>query len=84
MARGAVVVVISDGWDRGDPGVLHREMARLSRSAHHIVWVNPLLATEDFAPTAGGMATALLFVDDFLAGNSLAALDEVVAAIGKS
>ena len=84
MARGAVVVVISDGWDRGDPSVLHREMARLSRSAHHIVWVNPLLATEDFAPTAGGMATALLFVDDFLAGNSLAALDDVVAAIGKS
>lgn len=84
MARGAVVVVISDGWDRGDPDVLHREMDRLSRSAHHIVWVNPLLATEDFAPTAGGMATALLFVDDFLAGNSLAALDEVVAAIGKS
>ena len=59
MARGAVVVILSDGWDRGDPEVLAEQMARLERVAHRIVWVNPLKATPGYAPLAHGMAAAL-------------------------
>lgn len=83
MARGAVVVILSDGWDRGDPGVLGEEMARLSRVAHRIIWVNPLKATPGYAPLARGMAAALPYVDELLEGHSLASLErlaEVVAA----
>lgn len=82
-ARGAVVVVLSDGWDRGDPGVLAEEMARLARVTHRIVWVNPLKASEGYAPVARGMAAALPYVDEFVEGHSLAALEhlaEVIAA----
>ncbi len=84
MARGAVVVILSDGWDRGDAEILTTALTNLRRVTHRIVWVNPLKATESYAPLAGGMAAALPYVDDFLAGNSLNALDEVVAAIGRS
>jgi uncharacterized protein with von Willebrand factor type A (vWA) domain len=83
MARGAVVVILSDGWDRGDPGRLGREMARLARVAHRVVWVNPLKATPGYAPLARGMAEALPHVDDFVEGHSLASLEslaEVIAA----
>jgi hypothetical protein len=83
MARGAVVVVLSDGWDRGDPEVLAEEMARLARVAHRIIWVNPLKATADYAPLARGMAAALPYVDDFVTGHSVAALEELVAVIGR-
>lgn len=82
MARGAVVVILSDGWERGDPGLVGREMERLSRLAHRIVWVNPRVAAAGFSPRAGGMAAALPFVDELVSGHTLAALDEVVAAIG--
>jgi len=82
-ARGAVVVILSDGWDRGDPTALADEMARLQRVAFRIVWVNPLKATADYAPLARGMAAALPYVDDFVAGHSLAALEELVAVIGR-
>ena len=75
MARGAVVVVISDGWDRGEPELLAEQMARLARVAHRIVWVNPLKASPGFAPLAAGMAAALPFVDDFVEGHSIASLD---------
>jgi len=78
-----VVVVLSDGWDRGDPEVLAEEMARLARVAHRIVWVNPLKATADYAPLARGMAAALPYVDDFVTGHSVAALEELVAVIGR-
>lgn len=78
-ARGAVVVVVSDGWDRGDPALLGTEMARLARVAHRIIWVNPLVATPGFAPVAGGMAAALPHVDALVAGHNLAALETVVA-----
>jgi len=74
MARGAVVVILSDGWDRGEPEVLAEQMARLHRVAYRVVWVNPLKASPDFAPLARGMAAALPFVDEFVEGHSLASL----------
>ncbi|MCX6506300.1 MAG: VWA domain-containing protein [Actinobacteria bacterium] len=77
MARGAVVVILSDGWDRGEPERLASEMARLSRVAHRIVWVNPLKASDGYAPLARGMAAALPYVDDFIEGHSLGALDRL-------
>jgi uncharacterized protein with von Willebrand factor type A (vWA) domain len=81
LARGAVVVIVSDGWERDDPALLGEQMARLSRLAHRIVWVNPRKAAEDFAPLAGGMAAALPYVDQFVSGHSLYELDDVIAAI---
>ena len=81
VARGAVVVIVSDGWEGGDPALLGREMERLSRLAHRIVWVNPRKQRPEYQPLAGGMATALPWVDEFVSGHSVAALDEVVAAI---
>lgn len=81
MARGAVVVIVSDGWERDDPALLGEQMARLSRLAHRVVWVNPRKAAEGFAPLVGGMAAALPHVDAFVSGHSLAALEEVLAAI---
>jgi uncharacterized protein with von Willebrand factor type A (vWA) domain len=81
MARGAVVVVLSDGWDRGEPAVLAEQMARLARVAYKVVWVNPLKASPGYAPLAQGMAAALPFVDDFVEGHSLAALEELVEVI---
>jgi uncharacterized protein with von Willebrand factor type A (vWA) domain len=81
MARGAVVVILSDGWDRGEPTVLAEQMARLHRVAHRVVWVNPLKATPEYAPLARGMAAALPFVDEFVEGHSIAALEDLVAVI---
>jgi len=81
LARGAVVVILSDGWDRGDPEQLAAEMARLRRVAHRIVWVNPLKATPGYAPLARGMAAALPYVDQFVEGHSLAALEHVAAVV---
>jgi uncharacterized protein with von Willebrand factor type A (vWA) domain len=77
MARGAIVVILSDGWDRGDPEQMECEMARLSRVAHRIVWVNPLKASDGYAPLARGLAAALPYVDDFIDGHSLASLDRL-------
>lgn len=81
MARGAVVVIVSDGWERADPRELGEQMARLSRLAHRVVWVNPRSAAEQYEPLVGGMAAALPYVDVLVSGHSLAALDEVLAAI---
>ena len=81
MARGAIVVILSDGWERGDPALVAREMERLSRLAYRIVWVNPRAAASGFSPRAGGMAAALPHCDALVSGHSLAALDEVVEAI---
>ena len=81
MARGAVVVILSDGWERGDPGLVGREMERLSRLAYRIVWVNPRASAAGFSPRAGGMAAALPHCDALVSGHSLAALHEVIAAI---
>jgi uncharacterized protein with von Willebrand factor type A (vWA) domain len=81
MARGAVVVIVSDGWDTGDPAIVGEQMARLSRLAHRIVWVNPRKAAAGYQPLVGGMAAALPHVDAFVSGHSVAALDEVLAAL---
>ena len=81
MARGAVVVIISDGWERGDPALVGREMARLARLAHRIVWINPRVSARSFSPRAGGMAAALEHCDALVSGHSLEALEEVVDAI---
>jgi len=81
LARGAVVVILSDGWDRGDPAVLGDELARLGRVAHRIVWVNPLKASPGYAPLAGGMAAALPHVDEFVEGHSIASLEALAAVV---
>jgi uncharacterized protein with von Willebrand factor type A (vWA) domain len=82
MARGAVVVILSDGWERGEPKLVAQEMERLSRLAHRIIWVNPRSSSSQFAPRAGGMAAALPYCDAFVSGHSFEALSAVVAAIG--
>jgi uncharacterized protein len=81
MARGAVVVIISDGWDTGDPALLSREMERLSRVAHRIVWVNPRTQSSEYQPLAGGMAAAWPYCDAVVSAHSLNALDELTAAL---
>jgi uncharacterized protein len=81
MARGAVIVIISDGWERGDPALVGREMERLARLAYRIVWVNPRVGARDFAPRAAGMAAALEHCDALVSGHSLDALEEVAEAI---
>ena len=81
MARGAVIVILSDGWERGDPALVGREMQRLARLAYRIVWVNPRVSAPDFVPRAGGMLAALPHIDALVSGHSLDALDEVVDAI---
>src|SRR6185436_7885693 len=82
MARGAVVVILSDGWERGDPALVAREMARLARLAHRIVWVNPRVSASAFSVQAGGMVAALPHCDALVSGHSFEALGEVVEAIG--
>lgn len=81
LARGAVVVILSDGWDRGEPDELAEQMARLRRVAHRIVWVNPLKASPGYEPLARGMAAALPFVDEFVEGHSLDSLEELARII---
>ena len=81
MARGAVVVVLSDGWDRGDVGVLAEQMRRISRLAHKVIWVNPLKSAPGYKPLAAGMAAALPYVDVFLSGHNFESLEELAAAI---
>ncbi len=81
MARGAIVVILSDGWDRGDPAVLSEQMERLQRVVHSLIWVNPLKVTPGYAPLARGMAAALPYVDHFVEGHSLAAMEQLAAVI---
>ncbi len=82
MARGAIVVVLSDGWDRGDPDKMALEMERLQRTAERVVWVNPLKASPGYEPLARGMAAALPHVDVFLDGHCLDSLRTLSEAIG--
>jgi len=79
IGRGALVVVLSDGWDRGDPELLAEEMARLQRCAHRIVWLNPLAADPRYAPLTRGMQAAMPHVDRLLPGNSIASLEALAA-----
>jgi uncharacterized protein len=74
LGRGAVVLVISDGWDRGDAKTLHDEMDRLQRSCHRLIWLNPLLGTPDYRPLTIGMKAALPFIDNFLPSHNLDSL----------
>jgi uncharacterized protein with von Willebrand factor type A (vWA) domain len=83
MARGAIVVVLSDGWDRGEPEVLAAQMRRLARVAHRVVWVNPLKVTPGYAPLARGMAAALPWVDDFVEGHSMEAMERLAEVISR-
>ena len=82
MARGAVIVILSDGWERGDPMLVGREMERLARLAHRIVWVNPRVSAGAFSVQAGGMVAALPHCDALVSGHSFQALAEVAEAIG--
>jgi uncharacterized protein len=77
VGRGATVIVLSDGWDRGPADQLAAELARLRRTAHRLIWLNPLKARPGYEPLARGMAAALPHLDAFLAGNSIAALEEL-------
>jgi uncharacterized protein len=74
---GPVVLLISDGWDRGDPAVLRFQIQRLQRSCHRLIWLNPLVGTLDYAPLTRGLQAALPFVDDFLPARTLANLAEL-------
>lgn len=81
MARGAVVVVFSDGWERGDPSLLAEQMARLHRLAHRVVWVNPHRGKVGYEPVQQGVVAALPHIDDFLAGHSLATYAELMEVV---
>jgi uncharacterized protein len=83
LGRGAVVVLLSDGWDRGEPAQLEREVARLGRCSHRLIWLNPLKAHPDYQPLTRGMRAALPHVDEFMAGNSLASLEELAEALDR-
>ncbi|MFG1961009.1 VWA domain-containing protein [Nonomuraea sp. NPDC049028] len=76
-ARGAIAVIASDGWERGDPELLGTQMARLARQAHRVIWVNPHKGYADYQPLTGGMRAALPYLDDLVAGHSLAAFEEL-------
>jgi uncharacterized protein len=81
LARGAVVVIFSDGWERGDPTLLAEQMGSLRRLAHTVLWVNPHAGTEGYQPVQSGIAAALPFTDRLLAGHSLATLQELLDEI---
>jgi uncharacterized protein with von Willebrand factor type A (vWA) domain len=72
LGRGAVVLLITDGWDRGDPETLRSEMARLQRSCHRLIWLNPLLDAPEYEPLTRGALAMLPYVDDFLPMRNLA------------
>jgi len=77
LGHGAVVIIVSDGWDRGDPARLSAELLHLRRSSHRLIWLNPLLGSEGYQPLTRGMAAALPHCDDFLAAHNLKALDDL-------
>ena len=86
MTRGAIVTIASDGWERGDVGLLREQMARLRRRSRAVVWVNPLKGTAGYEPLAAGMAAALPYCDVFIPGHNLAALEglaDVIARVGR-
>jgi uncharacterized protein with von Willebrand factor type A (vWA) domain len=83
VARGAVVVIVSDGWDRDDPELVGQQMQRLRRLAHRIVWINPRTAAPGYAPLAGGMAAAVAHCDELVSGHTLASLRDAMAALAR-
>ena len=74
LSSSGVVIIVSDGWDRGDPALVRREMARLQRSCHRLIWLDPLAGSERYQPLAGGMAAAVPYIDDLVAIDDLASL----------
>jgi uncharacterized protein len=84
MTRGAVVVIVSDGWERGDLGLLDSELGRIARQAYRLVWVNPLKGHAGFAPLAGGMRVALHHADAFVEGHNLIALEALADVLTES
>ncbi len=86
LGHGAVVIIVSDGWDRGDPAQLAAELDHLHRSAHRLIWLNPLIGSEGYEPLTRGMAAALPYCDDFLAAHNVQALDDLgrlLAGLGR-
>jgi uncharacterized protein len=83
LGHGAVVIIVSDGWDRGDPAQLAAELVHLRRSAHRLIWLNPLLGSEGYQPLTRGMAAALPYCDDFLAAHNVQALDDLGRMLAK-
>ena len=83
MGQGAVVLLISDGLDRGEPDALAKEAERLHLSSHRLIWLNPLLRWDGFAPKAQGIAAMLPHVDSFRAGHSIASLEDLAAVISQ-
>lgn len=83
LRSGATVVMISDGWDRGDPQLLSREMARLQRSSRRLIWLNPLLGAPGYQPLTQGIRAALPFVDEFLPIHNLKSLEALAAILGE-
>ena len=83
LRGGAVVLVISDGWDRGEPELLAREMARLQRSCHRLIWLNPLLGSPSYQPLTRGMQAALPYIDDFLPAHNLHSLQELARHLNR-
>ena len=81
MARGAVVVVISDGWERTDPEAIGEQMRRVAGLAHHVVWANPHQGHAAYEPVQQGIVAALPYVDTFVAGHSLAAFAELLEVV---
>lgn len=84
MRNGPVVLIVSDGWDRGDPDLLARELARIHRSCRRLIWLNPLLGSATYEPLTRGMQAALRHVDDFLPAHNLASLEELAKQLGTS
>ncbi|WP_051342093.1 vWA domain-containing protein [Pseudonocardia spinosispora] len=84
VARGAVLVIFSDGWERGDPTLLGEQLARLRRLAHRIVWVNPHAGKDGYAPVQGGIVAVLPYLDELLAGHSLATLERLLEVMARA
>jgi hypothetical protein len=82
LGWGATVIIISDGWERGDLALLNREMERLSRSVHRLLWLNPLAGTPGYEPLVGGIRTVLPYCDEFLPLHNLHSLEQVVSRLG--
>jgi hypothetical protein len=76
LSRGAIVIILSDGWDRGDIPLLEREISRLKRSVSKLIWLNPLLGSAEYQPLVRGIRTVLPYVDEFLPFHNLSSLEQ--------
>lgn len=83
LSRRPVVLVVSDGWDRGDPLAFQQQVARLQRSCHRLIWLSPLLGTADYRPLTRGLVAALPFVDDFLPARTLGNLEDLARHLNR-